>query len=102
MENPEFVIEKVEIKGLFGKHDLDWELHPDVNILAGMNGIGKSTILEGIASTVAFDKFVQVKNIDSIKKLRPRRRQKRRYYIKKIENVIIKELLLVVVGKMNN
>lgn len=38
-------IEKVEIKGLFGKKDICWELNPQVNVLVGANGSGKSTIL---------------------------------------------------------
>jgi ABC-type cobalamin/Fe3+-siderophores transport system ATPase subunit len=41
-------IDKVEIKGLFGRYDVDWTLNPDVNILVGENGTGKSTILKGI------------------------------------------------------
>jgi ABC-type lipoprotein export system ATPase subunit len=39
-------IDKVEIKGLFGRYDVDWQLNPDVNILVGENGTGKSTILD--------------------------------------------------------
>lgn len=38
-------IEKVEIKGLWGQYDIDWKLNKDVNILIGINGSGKSTIL---------------------------------------------------------
>lgn len=38
-------IEKIEIKGLFGKKDICWELNPQVNVLVGVNGSGKSTIL---------------------------------------------------------
>lgn len=41
-------IEKVEIKGLFGKKDICWELNPQVNVLVGANGSGKSTILSFI------------------------------------------------------
>ncbi len=67
MENPKFVIEKVEIKDLFRKYNLDWELHDDVNILAGINGIGKSTILEGIIDAQPFGAFKKVKNINNIK-----------------------------------
>lgn len=39
-------IDKVEIKGLWGRFDVDWDLNADVNILVGENGTGKSTILE--------------------------------------------------------
>lgn len=39
-------IQSIEIKALWkgGKH-IKWELHPDVNILSGINGVGKSTII---------------------------------------------------------
>lgn len=43
-------IEKVEIKGLFGKKDICWELNPQVNVLVGANGSGKSTILSIVYS----------------------------------------------------
>lgn len=38
-------IKRIEIKGLWGRKNISWELNPDVNILSGVNGIGKSTIL---------------------------------------------------------
>ena len=38
-------IRRIEIQGLWGRKDISWELRPDVNILSGVNGIGKSTIL---------------------------------------------------------
>ncbi len=42
-------IEKVEISGLCQRYDIEWNnLHPDVNVLAGINGSGKSTILDCI------------------------------------------------------
>jgi predicted ATP-binding protein involved in virulence len=45
-ENPKIThIERVEIKGLWGKYDIDWTLNRDVNILVGINGSGKSTVL---------------------------------------------------------
>ncbi|MCU0444650.1 MAG: ATP-binding protein [Microscillaceae bacterium] len=46
-ENPKIThIERVEIKGLWGKYDIDWTLNRDVNILVGINGSGKSTVLD--------------------------------------------------------
>ena len=38
-------IKRIEIKGLWGRKNITWNLRPDVNILSGVNGIGKSTIL---------------------------------------------------------
>jgi hypothetical protein len=39
-------IESIEIKALWkgGKH-IVWKLRPDVNVLSGINGVGKSTII---------------------------------------------------------
>lgn len=38
-------IKRIEIKGLWGRKNISWDLNPDVNILSGVNGGGKSTIL---------------------------------------------------------
>ncbi len=38
-------VSKVEIFGLWDRFDLAWNLNADVNILSGINGAGKSTIL---------------------------------------------------------
>lgn len=43
-------IAKVEIKSLWNRFDLEWKLDPEVNILSGINGSGKSTILDCMAS----------------------------------------------------
>lgn len=50
MENKSIAkyIERIEIKGLWGRYDIDWQLNPDVNILVGENGTGKSTILQAV------------------------------------------------------
>lgn len=42
------LIKRIEIKGLLHRYDLKWDLNPDVNILVGINGTGKSTILRTI------------------------------------------------------
>lgn len=60
-------LDKVEIKGLFGKYDLEWELNRDVNILSGINGSGKSTILGYIAGCLLRGRTGPViKKVDSI------------------------------------
>jgi ABC-type cobalamin/Fe3+-siderophores transport system ATPase subunit len=46
-------ISKVEVKSLWNRFDLDWTLHPDVNVLSGINGSGKSTILKCIAGLLS-------------------------------------------------
>jgi len=38
-------IKSIEIPALWGRKHIVWNLRPDVNILSGINGIGKSTIL---------------------------------------------------------
>ncbi len=45
-------ISRVEIKGLWKRFDLTWDLQPDVNILSGINGSGKSTILSCIVGLI--------------------------------------------------
>ncbi len=45
-------IKKVEIKNLWNKYDIEWNLNEDVNILAGINGSGKTTILNLIFGTI--------------------------------------------------
>ncbi|MFT4759562.1 MAG: putative ATP-dependent endonuclease of OLD family [Paraglaciecola sp.] len=43
-------IKKVKISKLWGHLDIECELNADVNVLAGINGSGKSTILNSIHS----------------------------------------------------
>lgn len=38
-------IAQIEINSMWGKKHIVWNLRPDVNILSGVNGVGKSTIL---------------------------------------------------------
>ncbi len=51
IEEPVKYITKVEISGLWGRYDIGWNLHPDVNVLAGINGSGKTTILKLLSLT---------------------------------------------------
>ena len=38
-------IKRIEIHGLWHRYDIAWNLRPDVNVLSGINGVGKTTIL---------------------------------------------------------
>lgn len=42
-------ISKIEIEGLWDRYDIVWKLDPHVNILSGINGSGKTTILDNLA-----------------------------------------------------
>ncbi|MBE9577719.1 MULTISPECIES: AAA family ATPase [Moraxella] len=48
-------IQEVQIEGLFGKKDILWKLNPQVNVLVGENGSGKSTILSIIRCVLSND-----------------------------------------------
>lgn len=41
-------IESVQWLGLWNRYNINWQLNPDINILIGPNGMGKSTLLKGI------------------------------------------------------
>lgn len=45
MEQQASYIKHIEIRGLWGRYNIAWDLRPDVNILSGINGVGKTTIL---------------------------------------------------------
>lgn len=46
-------IRRIEIKALWkGGRRIVWDLQPDVNILSGINGVGKSTIINHSANTL--------------------------------------------------
>lgn len=42
-------IRRIEIHNLWNRMNIGWDLNPEVNILSGINGIGKSTILNHAA-----------------------------------------------------
>lgn len=46
-------IQEIEIRNLWGKFNYKWVLNPDVNILAGLNGSGKSSVLQIIDAVFA-------------------------------------------------
>jgi predicted ATPase len=61
-------IKRIEISKLWGKFDIEWNLHPDVNILAGGNGSGKSTILNLILKCLGYYYLhASIFNIENIK-----------------------------------
>ena len=45
MEQQANYIQRIEIHGLWDRYNIAWNLRPDVNILSGINGVGKTTIL---------------------------------------------------------
>ena len=45
-------IKRITIRGLWGRKNISWTLQPDVNILSGVNGIGKSTIVNHSVRTL--------------------------------------------------
>ena len=45
MEQQANYIRRIEIHGLWGRLNISWDLRPAVNILSGINGVGKTTIL---------------------------------------------------------
>ena len=45
MEKQANYIKHIEIDKLWGRFNIAWDLRPDVNILSGINGVGKTTIL---------------------------------------------------------
>lgn len=50
MDKDNYYIKRIRFKNLFGYRDIDWELLEDVNILGGINGSGKSTIMQCVRS----------------------------------------------------
>ena len=44
-------IKRIEIHGLWHRYDIAWDLRPDFYILSGINGVGKTTILN-LRSTI--------------------------------------------------
>lgn len=46
-------IKHIHIEEIWGKHNVDFDLNEDVNILTGVNGVGKTTILDIIYSIVS-------------------------------------------------
>ena len=62
-------IRRIEIEALWGRKQIGWDLRRDVNILSGINGIGKSTILNRAAAQLDHLAGIDVKakDIDGVK-----------------------------------
>lgn len=62
-------ISRIEIEALWGRKHIVWDLRRDVNILSGVNGIGKSTILNRAATTLDYlaGVDVNVRDIEGVK-----------------------------------
>ena len=55
-------IKRIVIKGLWGRKDIAWDLRKDVNILSGVNGIGKSSILNSSVGRLNENNEVELTN----------------------------------------
>ncbi len=66
MNEPIKYIAKVEIKNLWGRYDIEWNLDPSVNVLSGINGSGKSTVLECVSSIINFWTIVDSDILDTV------------------------------------
>ena len=55
-------IKRIVIKGLWGRKDIAWDLRKDVNILSGVNGIGKSSILNSSVRRLNESNEMELKN----------------------------------------
>lgn len=60
MEKQAKYIRRIEINKLWGRLNIAWDLRPDVNILSGINGVGKTTILN--RSVYCLDNSGEVKS----------------------------------------
>ena len=60
-------IQKIEIRNIWGKYNFRWEnLNPDVNILTGINGSGKTTFFNIIDALLSADiKRLKLYNIEA-------------------------------------
>lgn len=55
MKDVEFYIKHIKINGLFNLKNIDWNLNKDVNILGGINGSGKSTVINLLRAFLDYD-----------------------------------------------
>ena len=65
--SPEYIT-KVEVKGLLHNFNIIWSLNRHINILSGINGSGKSTVIKNLASVLLNKKNIgeEKRVIDSI------------------------------------
>ena len=52
-------INRIKVVGLFNSITLEWKVTPGVNILSGINGSGKSTVLQAITSLLKNGYFIK-------------------------------------------
>lgn len=63
-------IRRIEITALWERYNIAWDLNPDVNILSGINGVGKSTILNRSVSyldTIALSGAMKTEMRDGVR-----------------------------------
>ncbi len=65
--SPEYIT-KVEVKGLLHNFNIIWSLNRHINILSGINGSGKSTVIKNLASLLLNKKNIgeEKRVIDSV------------------------------------
>ena len=60
-------IEHVEINGFLGSRDVTINFNNDINFLIGVNGSGKTTVINMIAATRAYEaNLAAIKNFKSM------------------------------------
>ena len=95
MNEPFKYISKVEIKNLWGRYDIVWNLDPSVNVLSGINGSGKSTVLSCmslcIGINVIFKEYIGI--VEEIK-VTFNNKKETKSIIPNERDVSFKELLL--------
>ncbi|MDR3194830.1 MAG: AAA family ATPase [Tannerella sp.] len=57
------IIKHISLTGLLDKYSLEWDLYGDVNILVGINGSGKTTILRCLDALLS-EKHAYLKHLD--------------------------------------
>ncbi len=65
------MIKRIEVKGLNGRFDFSFDFHPDLNLLTGKNGVGKTTLLKLIYYIISgnLEKLIPEMSFSSVRLL---------------------------------